>query len=451
MLPGSRELVASGSNEAQAPPDQSGTLPDPSMREVSNKQQGKWGTCAVVVPTDRVNQPSLQRHTVEMKTELWGELHKYIDLEMVAAQLPLHAFFRARGVCKSWNSLPSNRPYLEQHSTTSLPEPYFIIHGKPRHGCHQAILVKDQLLEKWVLKPLPAFAFAHQFVSLADGLVFGCSYAYDTVRGQGYVVRSTIFNLHTKVFRWLPSFTTGLLFDGVLVCTEIVVDKHSGSYKVFVAGNNGCLVWVFESITGEWTQKTGSPAPFYYVENTTHCDGVVYIKCRGRIEGIISHEDDILTDWVFAYNLRDDVWTVLPMVPPANPRMNQRGWFTTFVQGLGEWRGSLRDVTLDVTQRALHVMEFDRSMQGWREVDRMPGDMYAWILAKQGAATTLYTELPQFILMRPIIRTYYFGHYMLVSHIAFAPATGLVRLVLYDMASRTWETLHVDKDWRCLF
>ena len=217
---------------------------------------------------------------VEMDPALWGELHHHIHIkEMVVAKLPLHGFYRARGVCKKWNSLPWNRSFLEQHSTTSLPKPYFVLHGK--QGCHQAILVKNVMLETWVLRPLPAFAFQHTHTSLDRGVVCTCA---DEGRYTNSAVHGTILNMHTKVFRRLPPSSVAC---GDFEIAKIAVDECSGSYHMLVAALKGREIWVFDSVTGGWSAKAAPPAPFCYVDDSTHCDGVMYIKWRGHLRDVI--------------------------------------------------------------------------------------------------------------------------------------------------------------------
>ena len=50
---------------------------------------------------------------VEMDPALSGELRRHSDMDVVMTKLPLHAFYKARSVCKNWNSMPwSNTPPL---------------------------------------------------------------------------------------------------------------------------------------------------------------------------------------------------------------------------------------------------------------------------------------------------------------------------------------------------
>ncbi|KAG0559218.1 hypothetical protein KC19_10G088000 [Ceratodon purpureus] len=402
---------------------------------------GKWGRRAEVVVDESVVAKEVD---VKMDEALWGELHRYIDMEMVAAQLPVHAFYRARGVCKKWNSLPWNRAFLQQHSRTWLPKPYFILHGE--QGCHQAMLVKDEVAENWVLKPLPAFAFQHDSTSVANGVVCTCETDM-TFDREGCVVRGTVFNIHTKVFRRLPPLTVERAGD--FDCSKLAVDTRSGDYKVLVACGSR-QVLVYDSVTGRWTKRAASPVSLFLEEDATHCEGVMYVKWGGkhreparprpRIFG--PPPPPVLSEpKVYAYNFKDDVWTVLPVAPPALLRTEQNS-VTMSVKGLGEWRGVLRDVTFDGADNVLRVWELEQSSQEWTEVDRMPASVLDWFIDPNASSfkSGLY---------RKIIKTSYCEHYILMWNYGFAQTPGLARLVLYDMALKSWETLNVAKDWVC--
>jgi hypothetical protein len=451
MLPGDDEGDASGqcsegrNGEAGHEVRASGAVAEPYRKTVC-RWPGKWGRRAELIPTVSL---TAREGAVELDPGLWGELHRHIDMEMVAAQLPLHAFYTARSVCQKWNALPWNRSFLEQHSTTWVPKPYFILHGN--QGCHQAILVKDAVLEEWVLKPLPAFAFQHDNTSVAHGVVYTCtSEAY--IR-EGFVVRGTVFNIHTKVFRRLPPLTVDF---GYFECSKLAVDKRSGSYKVLVAGSKGRQVSVYDSVTGAWTQGAASPAILGLEDDSTHCEGVMYIKWRDAcVRRIIPDRAQVIAAGhliaptlsvqdepkIFAYNFRGDLWTALPMTPPALQRTG-KDWEIMFVRGLGEWRGALRDVTFDPAGNVLHVWEFEHGGQEWLEVDRMPANILEWFLDWR----------PSFEKdrgCRKIINTYYCDYYIMMWNHGFTRSSGVGRLVLYDMALKSWETLNVGKDWIC--
>jgi hypothetical protein len=455
MLPGNRNwqslvaasMVAPG--RGNEPGDEPGApaVVEPSRKSVC-KWPGKWGRRAEVVPTAR---EGAEGGDVEMDGALWGELSRYIDVEKVVAQLPLHAFYRARSVCKKWNSLPWNRPFLEEYSTTWLPKPYFILHGN--QGCHQALLVKDVMLEKWILKPLPAFAFQHNSTSVAHGVVYTCT---KEGAGSSSVMRGTVFNMHTKVFRRLPP----LPLDGgdsAWWLSTLAVDKHSGLYKVLVVDGRG-QVSVYDSVTGVWTRRAASPAKFFLCEDSAHCEGVMYIKWRAEYlrdvirpglapnfrpaqQGFGPPPPAHLEPKMLAYNFKDDSWSVLRITPPALPGTEEDGKFM-FGRGLGEWRGALRDVTFDPSDHTLRVWELEQSRQEWLEVDRMPANMLAWFLDRLGNGRFDFGRTK-------FIRTSYCEHYVLMWSPGFSGTSGLSRLVLYDMALKSWDTLNVGKDWIC--
>jgi hypothetical protein len=272
---------------------------------------------------------------------------------------------------KNWKSLAWNRPFLERFSTTSLPKHYFILFG--HQGCHQAMLVRDMVLETWVLKPLPSFAFHHSHTSVCHGFVY-------TGTSAG-CVRGTVFNMHTKVFRRLPqlNFPPG----GYSTMSKLAVDKRSSgnAFKVLVVCDQG-LTSVYDSSVGEWTRKSVPLVHVFQKEDSTYCEGVMYIKNgRFKIRPDFPRDPDYENvSTVIAYNFEHDQWSILPMVEKGPARM----------QGLGEWRGAqLRDLSLD-RKAGLRVWEFQQLVQEWLEVDRMPDDMLAWFLDDDNTGRTCF-------------------------------------------------------------
>lgn len=379
----------------------------------------------------------------EMDPALWGQLQRYVDVEKVAAQLPLHAFYAARRVCRSWDALPGDRLFLEQHSTTSLPKPYFVLYG--RGGCHQALLLKG--VENWTLKELPTFPFRSAHTSVVRGVVQTCWHS----RGA---VNITVFNLHTKVFHRLPPLPVA---SNCFCCSHLAVDCHSSnSYKLLVACSKDRGVFVYDSQTGVWAARAPSPVKLYD-EDGVFVAGAVYIKWRGDVgdvrrapsrylDGVGRAPEPQSVPKIVRYSFKDDAWSAVPMTPPAlvmteeNREMVRADGSS---RGLGEWRGALRDVTYDEEGGGVvRVWEFAERGQQWREVDRMPEGLLAWLFDPR---PTLYSNLS----LRRIIKTCYCGDSVLISSNHFSGAHGPARLVLYDMALRTWETPTVAKNWIC--
>lgn len=415
-----RTGTGSGNERPQSPKEES-TQP-------KKKRKCKWGRWADVIPgmIALPGRTELQSVPIEheMDPALWGELHRYLDIEeMVIAKLPLHSFYQARSVCKKWNTLPWNRKFLEKWSKTSLPKPYFILYGD--RGCHQAILILDLKLDKWVLKPLPSFGFQQPHTSVAHGLVYT-----GTFEGQ---IRGTVFNVHTKVFRRLPTLNSGWLSSNRAL-SILAVDKRSNSYKVLVAWGQG-FTHVYDCLTDVWTRRTNPPKPVMNEEDSTHCEGIMYIKWK--VSDRIRQPNGFrqLLRWrqsLFSYNFEHDLWSVLPLAPHGCAPM----------RGLGEWKGVLRDLTLD-EEGVLRIWEFQPTDQVWIEVDRMPANVLEWFIEPYTLADFLNPLLPA------KIKTSYCEQYMLMSHHGFSERSGLARFVHYDMELKSWETLHVAKDWIC--
>lgn len=442
------------------------------------KKLCKWGRRATMVSetTARTDHHVNPTSDETLDPALWGELHRYVNLEeMIAANLPLHAFYRSLSVCKKWNALKWNRSFLEQWSKTSLPKPYFILHGD--RGCHQAMLV--QHANQWVLQQLPSFAFQQSLTSVAHGMVYTGTYEK--------CIRGTVFNIHTKVFRRLPPLQS----DCSPLSSILAVDKHTGAYKVMVSWDQNNThpsiigtTHVYDSMTGTWTQSSDSRASARSVvhvgEDYTYCEGVMYIK-RETYKLPLTHQA------LFAYSFEHDFWAVLARAPHGYARL----------KGLGEWNGVLRDMTLDdkcvlrvwefqltgpeveiVRNHKRSVKEFQRRHSGdewvewranmpvavnwqeyefrrvwvfqqtgreWVEVDCMPASVLQWFLEPYGLHGFLYPPMT-----KQCIRTSYCEQYVLLSHHGFAENHGLAsRLVLYNMALRSWQPLHVAKDWIC--
>lgn len=460
---------------------------------------GRWATMVdakassalPVLQTEYSVNPSVRDD--EMDPALWGELHRFVNVEeMVVANLPLHVFYRALSVCKKWNALGWNRSFLEQWSKTSLPKTYFVLHGD--RGCHQAMLVQDTTTaaSQWALQPLPPFAFQQPCTSVAQGIVYTGTYEN--------CIRGTVFNMHTKVFRRLPPLQSKSSLSAYSCSSMLAVDKLTGSYKVMVCwGQDGSIdhslmgiTDVYDSSTGTWTRKSDSPAgPGDDGEDHAYCDGVMYIK-RETLKLPVTLQP------LFAYDFEHDVWTVLARAPHANARL----------KGLGEWNSILCDMTLD-DKSVLRVWEFqltgievettrsheqrwvnqfrhrrsgdewievrpdmppmpampaiparpvlnwleyeyrrvwvfEQTGYEWVEVDCMPASILEWFLEPYGLQGFLNPPMT-----KQGIKTSYCKQYILLSHHGFPENSGLARLVLYDMALRSWKALHVSKDWIC--
>lgn len=430
------------------------------------RKKCKWGRCADDTPEAIAEQPgeTESQSNGEMDPGLWGELYRYVEIEeMVVAKLPLHAFYKFRSVCKSWNSLAWNRPFLERYSSTSLPKPYFILFGN--RGCHQAMLVRDKTLEKWTLMPLPSFGFQQPDTSVAHGIVYTGANVDNAVRG-------TVYNIHTKVFRRLPPLNLHPYCVSNL--SRLAVDKRSGSYKVLVVWNSGECTSVYDSLTGKWSRKSTSPVPVSQLDDSTYCNGVMYIKwrvpplLRRRVLHLFPRQLPLHfpprqvalhlappRQWplhprhgfgrnpllpplpteprLIAYNFELDSWSVFPLVVHGAARMH----------GLGEWRGALRDLSLD-EEEGLRVWEFQQSLQEWLEVDRMPTGMLEWFLDDN--VRHCLTHNDNFALR---IKTSYCERRILMAHHAFPERSGVAKFVLYDMELKSWESLNVAKDWTC--
>lgn len=399
-----------------------------------------------------------------MDPALWGELHRFVNVEeMIVANLPLHAFYKALSVCKKWNALGWNRPFLEQWSKTSIRKPYFILHGD--RGCHQAMLVQNATKQSWVLQQLPPFAFQQPLTSVSHGMVYTGT-AENCIRG-------TVFNIHTKVFRRLPPLQSGCS----AISSILAVDKDS--YRVMVTWDQAGVTHVYDSLTGTWTRRSDNPACGSMArEDYAYCEGVLYIK-RETYKLPVTHQA------MFAYDFKLDTWTVLARAPHGYARL----------KGLGEWNGDLRDLTLDAEgvlraweyqltdpevvttcnqermvkqfrrrnsndewlewqphMPAMNWQEYDfrrvwmfqETGYEWVEVDCMPTSILEWFLEPYGLHGFLSPPSS-----KHCIKTSYCEQYVLLSHQGFPEKSGLARFVLYNMALRTWETLHIAKDWIC--
>ena len=125
------------------------------------------------------------------------------------------------------------------------------------------------------------------------------------------------------------------------------------------------------------------------------------------------------------------MWTDIPMAPPPLLRVSEEGWEAMFVRGLGEWRAALHNVTFDSADGLLRLWEFEQGRQEWLESDRMPANILDWFLDPQ--ASSLNSP------GRMIIKTSYCEHYILMWNYGFPCTSGVARLVLYDMALKSWE------------
>lgn len=67
-----------------------------------------------------------------------------------------------------------------------------------------------------------------------------------------------------------------------------------------------------------------------------------------------------------------------------------------------------------------------------------------WILEPYGLQGILKPPMT-----KECIKTSFCKQYILLSHRGCPENSGLARLVLYDMVLRSWDALHVSKDWIC--
>lgn len=315
-----------------------------------------------------------------MNPAVWDHLQYHISLsEDVYLKLPLHPFFKLRGVCKEWNTLARQRRCL----TDPIHKPYFVLinpelvhsetddHGTKtqRHltPCPRSILTYHIASGHWKWSPL--CVVSNQANPLYEPFsVKGFIFDRDD---QSPTPWAHLFNVHTRSFCWpspAPPMTGRASALGIAVDTSAV----PYTYKIILGGSY-TRTQVYDSFTSTWKMRSSMLPPCWPIaglahcsKSCLHCNDHVYISSR-------------MAESILVYSLKDDVWSKLEY-PPQQYENDRAGG------ALGFWDGRVFIVREPVREKiGLSLWELvDHSAQVWRKIAHMPPEMHAWLESEVG-------------------------------------------------------------------
>lgn len=287
-----------------------------------------------------------------MDVDLWGDLQKYIPLEMVYEKLPLQSFFLLREVCKSWNSIACERRGFKD----LIPRPYFVL--MPFSWSKPKLLAYNISRGEWIWKriverktplkpPVPAFS------------LHGMLYSSDRYRFPARELQLYVMDTHVSkeyLLPTLPALEQEVSWDGMVVDTTVT--PHT--FKI-IRGDVDFGTQIYDSTTDSWSSNLAKPSCRRPPHLTTCVDfnNSLYIR---------SVAPDIIT----VYDLQKAVWSRLN--PPE-----QLPDARTYGGSLGTWQGRLFTVTEHhdgVSFDSISVCELQTSSLEWREYLRMPSNLY---------------------------------------------------------------------------
>ncbi|KAG0579248.1 hypothetical protein KC19_4G085200 [Ceratodon purpureus] len=255
-------------------------------------------------------------------SDSWSRLPEDVVIR-VLARLSVPQMFRARTVCKQWNSLTSTPEFVNMCGNGQYCEPYFpvvisrrfymgdlgiCILGNDEQGGNDLFRVffgYDHSTGTW--QRLPPLDFlpreARVPVAAAGGII--------CFRGTSSLflcnpVAKTWVELPAITYKWPPS-----------VSVHILVDQPSGSYKVIIVGkirhnfvsDSFRSIAIYESTTKAWrvVDAQHPSKVFLYGPTAAICGGSVYCEA-------ICHCGQL---GVMAYDIQAEAWQkVLHEIPP---------------------------------------------------------------------------------------------------------------------------------------
>ena len=255
-------------------------------------------------------------------SDSWNRLPEDVVIR-VLARLSVPQLFRARTVCKQWNSLTSTPEFLNMCGNGQYCEPYFpivisrrfymgdlgiCILGKDEQGGNDLFRVffgYDHSTGTW--QRLPPLDFlpreAKVPVAAAGGII--CFRGTSSLFLCNPVAR-TFVELPAITYKWPPS-----------VSVHILVDQPTGSYKVIIVGkirhnfvtDSFRSIAIYESTTKAWrvVDAQHPSKVFSYGPTAAICGGSVYCEA-------ICHCGQL---GVMAYDIQAEAWQkVLHEIPP---------------------------------------------------------------------------------------------------------------------------------------
>ena len=307
----------------------------------------------------------------ELSPSLWSSLPTEL-LERVLAYLPFPNLFRLRSVCRRWNSLP-HCAYFRQ-IRAAAPNQW--------GACLPVLFCKDATIDmedegwnadlwsafdtassRWLrLPPLTCLDARHpKYLVVGSGGLL-CIGDFDSTENL------VVCNPVTRSFRELPP-TLGEWAEPDL--TAMAIDKHTGGYRLVLSGNRSFdsnelgyrTTEVYNSATKSWSIAGNIPANLeLHSQEGALCNNALYCLARDPRQGV--------WNTLTSFDLAAGKWAIVSQNIPHGSR-------TPHVI-------ASHDRILVVAERCdpdancdcVILFELDLVPKKWREVSRLPNELY---------------------------------------------------------------------------
>jgi hypothetical protein len=315
-----------------------------------------------------------------MECSLWSALPTEL-LERVLTFLPFPFLFRLRSVCKRWNALP-HCSYFRQ-----------LVGNRPWGACLPVLFCKDASADEdegwnsdsWSafdttsqqwrrLPPLTCLDVHHRkyLVVGSGGLL--CIGDFESTHNNLVVL--VVCNPVTRAFRELPPTSTEWA-EPDLTAMAIA----GPGYKLILAGNRAFnpdsdpeyrTTEVFDSLSQAWAIAGDIPPNLeLHSQEGALCKNKLYCLARDLKQGT--------WNTLVAYDLTTSKWTVISHDIPHGSR-------TPHVMGSHE-----RILAMSEHDEGAILYELDIASRKWREVSKVPVEMYG-VIGKRVVACTVDGE-----------------------------------------------------------
>lgn len=310
----------------------------------------------------------------ELSPALWSTLPTEL-LERVLAFLPFPNLFRLRSVCRRWNALP-HCSYFRQIRASA-----------PRQwgACLPVLFCKDASIdtedEGWNSDSWSAYDTAsNEWLRLPPLTCLDARHPKYLVVGSGGLLcigdfdsteNLVVCNPVTRCFREL-SPTLGEWAEPDL--TAMAIDKHTGSYRLVLAGNRSFspdesgyrTTEVYNSTTRAWAIAGNIPANLeLHSQEGALCSNVLYCLARDPKQG----------SWntLTAYDLVSGKWTIVSQSIPHGSRTPHVIGSHGRILVVAECYDMVGD------SECVILFELDLMTKKWRELSQLPNELYVGI------------------------------------------------------------------------